>query len=181
MEHQFASRTAEEKNTSFQNEQNKENEGHSLPPPTLQFKSFGDEKEDEDIIQKKENKATTNPSKLPDSINNVAKKSFGQDLSNVNIRTNDKEADDLGAKAFTKGNEISFGNGEYDPSSAEGKSLIGHELAHVIQQKNGLVQPTSSINNIFINDNPHLEKQADEMGNSFAHNFKNNDDELDNK
>jgi len=32
-----------------------------------------------------------------------------------------------------------------------------------------------------INDNPMLEKQADEMGNSFANNFTNKEDELDKK
>jgi len=143
MEHQFASRTAEEKNPGFYYEQNKDNEGQFFAPPALQFKSFGDE--NEDIIQKKENDTTNNSNKLPDSLNIEAQKSFGRDLSNVKIHTNDKEADNLGARAFTKGSEISFGSGEYDPKSTEGKSLIGHELAHVIQQNDGMVQPTNSV------------------------------------
>ncbi|MBS1720467.1 MAG: DUF4157 domain-containing protein [Armatimonadetes bacterium] len=41
---------------------------------------------------------------------------------------------DLGARAFTIGRDVFFGPGEYDPHSAAGLALIGHELTHVGQQ-----------------------------------------------
>jgi hypothetical protein len=41
----------------------------------------------------------------------------------------------LGARAFTVGDHIFFGPGEFRPESASGQRLIAHELAHTIQQK----------------------------------------------
>jgi hypothetical protein len=63
--------------------------------------------------------------------------SFGVDFSNVNIHT-DPEAismnRELGAQAFTHGNDIYFNSGMYDTDSAGGRQLLAHELTHVIQQ-----------------------------------------------
>ena len=62
---------------------------------------------------------------------------FGYDFSNVNIHTNDaasETAEQLGARAYTLGNNIVFGKGQYNSSSHEGKKLMAHELTHVVQQ-----------------------------------------------
>jgi len=68
--------------------------------------------------------------------------SMGQDFSGVRVHTS-READDLnhqlGARAFTTGQDIFFREGEYDPSSAGGKELLAHELTHVVQQNSGAV------------------------------------------
>lgn len=40
----------------------------------------------------------------------------------------------LGARAYTLGHNVVFGQGEYRPDSSSGKRLMGHELAHVVQQ-----------------------------------------------
>ena len=62
---------------------------------------------------------------------------FGTDFSRVNIHT-DSEAvqlnKELGAHAFTHGNDIYFNNGKYNPGTNEGKHLLAHELTHTIQQ-----------------------------------------------
>jgi hypothetical protein len=54
------------------------------------------------------------------------------------------EADDLsrelGAKAFTTGQDVFFREGAYDPGSTAGRELIAHELSHVVQQGTGQVQ-----------------------------------------
>ncbi|WGH74151.1 DUF4157 domain-containing protein [Tenacibaculum tangerinum] len=67
---------------------------------------------------------------------------FGADFSHVNIH-NDSEAaqmsKDIGAQAFTHGNDIYFNEGKYNPNSKGGKHLLAHELTHTIQQK-GMVQ-----------------------------------------
>lgn len=39
----------------------------------------------------------------------------------------------LGARAFTVGGDIAFGQGRYAPGTAEGNHLLAHELAHVAQ------------------------------------------------
>ncbi len=72
---------------------------------------------------------------------------FGADFSNVRIHT-DSEAvqmsQDIGAQAFTHGNDIYFNKGKYDPNSKEGKHLLAHELTHTIQQK-GFNESTSQL------------------------------------
>ncbi|HEV2446364.1 MAG TPA: DUF4157 domain-containing protein, partial [Candidatus Sulfopaludibacter sp.] len=43
-------------------------------------------------------------------------------------------ARDIGAQAYTAGHHIVFAGGQYTPAQAEGRRLIAHELAHVVQQ-----------------------------------------------
>ena len=64
------------------------------------------------------------------------------DLSQVMVHTSsdaDALSQDLGAKAFTTGEDIFFRQGAYDPDSSSGQSLIAHEAAHVVQQAEGRV------------------------------------------
>jgi hypothetical protein len=61
---------------------------------------------------------------------------FGYDFSRVRVHsgsTAERSARDLNAHAFTVGNEIVFGPGRFAPETREGKSLLAHELTHVIQ------------------------------------------------
>jgi Domain of unknown function (DUF4157)/Novel toxin 15 len=46
----------------------------------------------------------------------------------------DQLSKSIGARAFTTGQDIFFASGAYDPDSAEGAGLIGHEVAHTVQQ-----------------------------------------------
>ena len=62
---------------------------------------------------------------------------FGTDFSNVNIHTGSSAVQmnkDLGAQAFTNGNDVYFNEGKYNPQSTEGKHLLAHELTHTVQQ-----------------------------------------------
>jgi hypothetical protein len=55
----------------------------------------------------------------------------------VRLHTGSEAADmakSITAKAFTTGKDVMFGAGQYSPDSAAGKKLMGHELAHVVQQ-----------------------------------------------
>lgn len=61
---------------------------------------------------------------------------FGRSFENVKLHTDNqaqKEATGIGAKAFTKGSDISFGPG----SGPDDKKLLAHELTHVAQQDAG--------------------------------------------
>ncbi len=63
--------------------------------------------------------------------------SFGADFSNVRIHTDSTAVQmnkDLGAHAFTSGNDIYFNSGRYRPESVNGKRLLAHELTHTVQQ-----------------------------------------------
>jgi len=75
---------------------------------------------------------------LSDSVRTSLEPHFGTDFSEVRVHTN-AEANalsrQLGARAFTTGHDIFFGDGEYQPESDSGKGLIGHELTHVVQQE----------------------------------------------
>lgn len=80
--------------------------------------------------------------KLNGKAKNEMESGFGADFSNVNIHTDGKAAemsDQIGAQAFTHGNDVYFNQGKFDPSSTEGKHLLAHELTHTIQQS-GMVQ-----------------------------------------
>lgn len=59
----------------------------------------------------------------------------GADFSGVRVHTNNFNVQNIGAKAFTQGQDIHFAPGQYNPNSKEGINLLAHELAHVVQQK----------------------------------------------
>ncbi len=77
-------------------------------------------------------------SSLPKTTKAEMESSFGRDFSGVNIHT-DQDAvamnKELGAQAFTHGNDVYFNSGKYNPDSSTGKHLLAHELTHVVQQK----------------------------------------------
>jgi hypothetical protein len=62
---------------------------------------------------------------------------FGHDFSNVQVHTDANaaaSARSVGARAYTAGAHVVFGSGEYAPWTESGRKLLGHELAHVVQQ-----------------------------------------------
>jgi hypothetical protein len=62
---------------------------------------------------------------------------FGFDFSHVRIHTGPEAAESarsIGALAFTLGNDLVFGNGQYAPETTAGRTLLAHELVHVRQQ-----------------------------------------------
>src|SRR5690349_5011606 len=66
--------------------------------------------------------------------------SLGVDLASVLLHTGEESAraaDDMGARAFTVGNDIHFGSGQYAPDDPFGMHLIAHEVAHTVQQQQG--------------------------------------------
>ncbi|SMO71760.1 eCIS core domain-containing protein [Fodinibius sediminis] len=92
---------------------------------------------------------------LPTGVQREMSHKIGADFSDVTVHTNSKSHqlnEQLGAKAFTHGNDIYFNRGKYDPESSEGRHLLAHELTHVVQQTGR--QPsstTSQIDNTKIN------------------------------
>jgi hypothetical protein len=62
---------------------------------------------------------------------------MGYDFTDVRVRTGpqaDAAARSLSARAFTLGRDIVFADGEYATGSDRGRSLLAHELTHVVQQ-----------------------------------------------
>jgi hypothetical protein len=66
---------------------------------------------------------------------------FGYDFSSVRVHSDARaaqSADAVSARAYAVGNNLVFCRGEYVPETAQGRSLIAHELAHVVQQRNSI-------------------------------------------
>jgi len=101
---------------------------------------------------------------LPPQVRGKMEASLGADFSDVRVHASSSRADELGARAFTEGNDLHFAPGEYQPDSPGGQELIGHELAHVVQQREGRVSATVQAKGAAINDDPALEAEADQRG-----------------
>jgi hypothetical protein len=64
-------------------------------------------------------------------------RALGQALPDVRVHTGAEAASlntRLGSRAFTLGQHVVFGQGEYQPGTPVGDALLAHELAHVLQQ-----------------------------------------------
>ena len=74
---------------------------------------------------------------LPDVIRRQLEPRFGRDFASVRIHADSGAAASsraVRARAFTAGEHIVFGSGEYAPETRRGQALLVHELAHVAQQ-----------------------------------------------
>jgi len=83
-------------------------------------------------------------SPLSDDVSKDMGQKMGTDFSNVRVHTDDNAvqmSQELGAKAFTYGNDIYFNSSKYNPDNASGKHLLAHELTHVVQQRQNIVSP----------------------------------------
>ncbi len=75
---------------------------------------------------------------------------MGVDFSQVRIHKGAQAAElalSLNARAFTLGENVVFGEGEYSSQSNTGRKLLAHELTHVVQQ-NGTAGNRSEVHNI---------------------------------
>lgn len=111
---------------------------------------------------------------LPDGVRTRMESVLKADFSDVNIHVG-SQASDVGALAYTQGNDIHFAPGQYNPESPKGQELLGHELTHVVQQRQGRVKPTGSVGGMPLNDDRSLESEADRMGSKAAAEFAGRD------
>ena len=126
--------------------------------------------EEEEPLQMKADPAqrkSGGANKMPEGVQAKMEAAFNADFSDVNIHVG-SQASDVGALAYAQGNDIHFAQGKFDPHSNSGQELLGHELAHVVQQREGRVQPTTVANGLPINDDPKLEQEADDLGRKAA-------------
>jgi len=85
---------------------------------------------------------------LPASSREFFESRFGRDFSGVRVHSDVKAAGmshALKARAFTVGQDIFFGAGEYAPETTEGQRLLAHELTHTVQQGNASVVDSSTL------------------------------------
>ncbi len=103
-------------------------------------------------IQRKENRTG-----LPDNLKSGVETLSGHSMDDVKVHYNSSKPAQLQAHAYAQGTDIHLGPGQ--------EQHLPHEAWHVVQQKQGRVQPTKQLKSkVNINDDAGLEKEADVMG-----------------
>lgn len=74
----------------------------------------------------------------------------------IDVKYNSSEPAKVGAHAFAQGNTIHLASGQ--------EKHLPHEIGHVMQQREGKVKATTSVNGIKVNDDPKLEREANVIG-----------------
>jgi len=104
-------------------------------------------------LQEKVDNTTGMPDDLKKGVENLS----GHDMSDVKVHYNSDKPAQLQAHAYAQGTDIHIAPGQ--------EKHLPHEAWHVVQQKQGRVEPTKQMKSkVNINDDPGLEKEADIMG-----------------
>lgn len=99
---------------------------------------------------------------LPRDVQAKMEAAFRTNFSDVRVHVG-PEASSIGAVAFTWGTDIHFAPGQYNPHTPHGQFLLGHELAHVVQQRAGRVANPFGGGVAVVQDQA-LEAEADRLG-----------------
>jgi hypothetical protein len=84
---------------------------------------------------------------LTTQVRVVFESRFGHDFTRVRVHADPAAAESarqIAARAYTVGEHMVFGAGQYQPATPAGRKIIAHELTHVLQQRtagSGSVQP----------------------------------------
>jgi len=97
-----------------------------------------------------------NTTGLPNHLKAGIESLSGLSLDDVHVHYNSSRPAQVNALAYTQGTEIHVGPGQ--------EQHLAHEAWHVVQQKEGRVQPTLQAKGMAINDDVGLEREADVMG-----------------
>lgn len=114
---------------------------------------------DDDTLQRKPALSAdrTNNTGLPDNLKNGVENLSGYSLDDVKVHYNSSQPATLQAHAYAQGTDIHVAPGQ--------EQHLPHEAWHVVQQKQGRVQPTRQLKGkTAINDDAGLEHEADVMG-----------------
>jgi hypothetical protein len=101
-------------------------------------------------------KAEPNRTGMPDGLKSGIESLSGMDMSSVRVHSNSDKPAQLNALAYAQGNDIHLAPGQ--------EQHLPHEAWHVVQQRQGRVQPTTQMQGVGINDDHALESEADAMG-----------------
>lgn len=105
-----------------------------------------------EVVQKKDNNTG-----LPDSLKTGVENLSGFSMDDVKVHYNSYKPAQLQAHAYAQGTAIHIAPGQ--------EQHLPHEAWHVVQQKQGRVQPTMQMKGkLNINDDVGLEQEADRMG-----------------
>ncbi|WP_062056999.1 DUF4157 domain-containing protein [Aquimarina longa] len=103
----------------------------------IQSKSENTEQQITPDLQSRLNSSKGRGNPLPSNTQESMGSAMGADFGNVRTHTGSEAVQmnkDLGAQAFTHGNDIYFNQGKYNTNSTSGQHLLAHELTHTVQQ-----------------------------------------------
>ncbi|MFZ3004004.1 MAG: DUF4157 domain-containing protein [Undibacterium umbellatum] len=100
--------------------------------------------------------AGTNDTGLPDQLKAGIEALSGMSMDGVKVHYNSSKPAQLSALAYAQGHNIYLGPGQ--------GHQLPHEAWHLVQQRQQRVDPTMHQAGVAINDDPHLEQEADRMG-----------------
>jgi hypothetical protein len=127
-----------------------------------------EELDDDELIQPKFESASAveqtpiqreekpNHTGLPDNLKSRIENLSGYNMDDVRVHYGSAKPAQLQALAYTQGTDIHVAPGQ--------EKHLPHEAWHVVQQKQGRVQPTIQLQGVNVNDNEELEREADVMG-----------------
>lgn len=98
----------------------------------------------------------SNNTGLPDNLKKGIESLSGYSMDDIKVHYNSSKPAQLQALAYTQGANIHIVPGQ--------EQHLAHEAWHVVQQKQGRVQPTMQLQGIDVNDNEELEREAEIMG-----------------
>jgi hypothetical protein len=102
-------------------------------------------------------RAPVNRTGLPDTLKAGVETLSGMSMDDVRVHRNSGKPSQLQAHAYARGTDIHVAPGQ--------ERHLPHEAWHVVQQKQGRVQPTTQLGSgVPINDDAELEHEADVMG-----------------
>lgn len=102
------------------------------------------------------------PLTLPDQVQSSIEQHFGHSIDNLRFRES-SDVESIGTKAYARGDEIHFAPGQFHPDTALGRKMIGHEVAHILQQAKGGLG-----NGGELNVDRSMEDRADVQGDAVA-------------
>lgn len=100
------------------------------------------------MIQKKKNNTG-----IPNDLKQNIESRSGFSMDDVKVHYHSNKPAQLQALAYTQGTNVYISSGQ--------EKHLAHELIHVVQQKQGIVKLTMTVNGIGINNDTALEKEAD--------------------
>jgi len=80
---------------------------------------------------------------------------LGHDFGDVRVHDDaaaHRSAQAVNAHAYTVGSNVVFQRDRYDPGSSAGRTMLAHELTHVVQQRSGPVDGTPTAGGIRVSD-----------------------------
>jgi uncharacterized protein DUF4157 len=92
---------------------------------------------------------------LPERLRRALESLSGYDLDDVRVHAGSRLPALVGARALAYGSDVYLGPGAED--------ALAHEAWHVVQQMQGRVRATASVNGLPLNDDAALEAEADAM------------------